>query len=253
MKPLIKMYFHQSYIIPVLWMMFFGLSACQKEGGSCFTNTGKIIRQDRQLSDFDSISLNDYVNLILTQDTMNLVSVEAGQNIVDGITTTVIDRQLVIHNRNECNWLRSYTKPINVYVTVKNLWKVNYNSSGNLTTTNAIASDIFIVDAWGGCGSIDIELKIHEGFFIQHMGTADFKLRGVCGINSVYAGDFGLFDCGDLQTGYTFIKNYGSNDCYVQASMFLDATIGSIGNIYYKGNPDTLYTHIFGSGEILPF
>ena len=239
-------------LISIVILMSF-LQACNKQEGTCITNTGTIIVQDRQVGDFDSISMNDNVNLILTQDTVNKVKVEAGQNIIQGITTRVVDHLLIIHNQNTCNWLRSYHSPINVYISIKNLWKVIYNSSGNLTSANAIASDIFIVDAWGGCGTIDLDLNIKDGFFLQHMGTANFILRGRCNINSLYAGDFGSFQCQELHSGYTFIKNYGSNDCYVNATRYLDATIGSIGNIYYSGEPDTLYTHIYGSGEVLPF
>jgi len=241
-----------SCVISMVAFLLFLLS-CKKDGGACITNTGKVIIQERFVGDFDSISMNDNVNLILTQDTVNQVKVEGGQNIIQGITTKVTNHLLIIHNQNTCNWLRSYHSPLNVYVSVKNLWKVIYNSSGNLTSSNAIASDIFIVDAWGGCGTINVELNIKDGFFLQHMGTANFILRGRCNINSVYAGDFGSFQCSELLTGYTFIKNYGSNDCYVNASRYLDATIGSIGNIYYSGNPDTVYTHINGSGVVQPF
>jgi len=230
-----------------------GLISCSKDGGSCLTNTGPVIIQERFISDFDSISINDYVNLILTQDTINRVSVEAGEKIINGISTQVIDRELFIYNKNECNWLRSYNKPINVYLSVKNLMKVYYNSSGNITTTNAIESPVLWIDAWGGCGTIDLELKVDQGTFIQHMGTANFKLHGKSKISSIYAGDFGLFDCQDLETAYSFIKNYGSNDCYIKVTKYLDATIGSIGNIYYHGIPDTLYISIYGSGVVEPF
>lgn len=230
-----------------------GLISCSKEGGKCLSNTGPIITQERSITDFDSISVNDYVNLILTQDTMNRVSVEAGQNIINGISTEVIDRKLFIYNNNECNWLRSYNKPINVYVNVKNLMKVSYNSSGDVTSSNVIGSSFLWIDVWGGCGTIDLELNVYQGTFIEHMGTADFKLHGLCKINSIYAGDFGLFDCKDLETDYTYIKNYGSNDCYIKVTKYLDATIGSIGSIYFRGNPDTLFTKIYGSGVVEPF
>jgi hypothetical protein len=72
------------------------------------------------------------------------------------------------------------------------------------------------------------------------MGTVDFKLQGICDESNIYAGDYGLFDCRDLKTGYTYIKNYGTNDCYVRAIHQLHATIGSIGNIYYMTNPAPL-------------
>ncbi|MEI7500642.1 MAG: DUF2807 domain-containing protein, partial [Bacteroidota bacterium] len=111
---------------------------CSKEGG-CITSTGPVIFEDRSdLGDFDSISLNDNVNLILTQGTKNIVQVEAGQNIIGGITTEVINRTLIINNKNICNWLRRYDSPLNVYVTIKNLAKITYNSSGDIRSTNQL-------------------------------------------------------------------------------------------------------------------
>ncbi len=252
-KPLNKLRSFLGFSIPGLLLLLLVFPSCNKDGGVCVSNTGKIILQERQVGDFDSISMNDNVNLILTQDSVNKVVVEAGEKIIQGITTDVKNHLLIIGNQNSCNWLRSYNNPINVHVSVKNLWKVIYQSSGDLTSTNAISSDIFMVDAWGGCGTIDIQLNIQEGFFLQHMGTANFILRGLCKINSIYAGDFGSFQCKDLNTGYTFIKNYGLNECWVNATRYLDATIGSVGNIYYRGEPDTVMTHIHGSGQVIPF
>jgi len=111
---------------------------------------------------------------------------------------------------------------------------------------------MLMIDAWGGCGTIELTLRVTEGFFIQHIGTADIRLHGICNICSIFAGDFGLIQCSDLQTGYSFTKNYGTNDCYVKASQYLEATVGSVGNIYYTGHPNTVTTYIYGSGAVLP-
>src|ERR1035438_2692627 len=97
---------------------FIGLSGCSKSG-DCITSTGTIVQEERRVGDFDSINVQDYVNIILTQDSVNKVVVEAGQNIISGITTNVIHDVLYINNTLKCNWLRSYSKAINVYVSAK--------------------------------------------------------------------------------------------------------------------------------------
>jgi hypothetical protein len=237
----------------VLVSLVIGLISCEKSGSNCVTNSGEVIIESRQLADFDSIEVNGYVNLVLTQDTMNYVKVESGKNIIDGITTEVVDHFLVITNTNRCNWLRSYNVPVNVYISVRNLQKLYYESSGNVTTTNTITSESLTVLARDGCGFIEMNLNIQEGYFILQAGTVDFILHGHCSINSVYAGDYGLFNCKDLTTGYTVVTNLGSNDCYVRASQYLEASIYSIGSIYYLQTPDTLITHIKGEGKVLPY
>lgn len=240
-------------ILFLIMLGILGATGCKKNGFDCFTSTGKIIQEDRYVADFDSIDIRDYVNLVLIQDTVNKVVVEAGENIIRNITTNVIDRQLNIRNNNTCNWVRSYNKPINVYVSVKNLWKIYYQSSGNINTSNTLNSDSLKIVIWGGCGSLNLEMDINTGYFLLIMGTVDINLKGNCDICSIASSDYGFIDCRELTTGYSYIINNGSNDSYVSASQYLEATIGSIGNIYYTGNPAKVVTYINGSGRVIPF
>jgi len=229
------------------------MSGCAKNGGACLSTTGPMIRQARNVPYFNLIDLQDNVNLILTTDTANYVKVEAGQNIINGVTTNVADGRLIIRNNNKCNWLRDYSRPVNVYASVNKLWKIIYNGSGDIKTTGTLTQDSLRIEVMGGCGTIEVTLDLWQGSFTLGTGTVGFILHGVCAISSVYSGDFGLFDARDMKTGYTFITSKGSNDCYVQVVNSLEATIGSIGNIYYSGDPKSIKTQINGSGEVLPF
>jgi hypothetical protein len=229
------------------------VAGCQKGGADCFTSTGKIITEERILSSFDSIEMNDNVNLILTQDSVQKVEVEAGENIIGKISTEVIDRQLVIHNHNTCNWVRSYSKPLNVNVHLKNIWKIMYNSAGNLTTSNQLSPDSMKLEIWGGAGSVDMNVNTGWCYILMHLGSVDVTLHGHASITSMSQNDYGRINLGELATAYAFVTNTGSNDCYVRASTALDATIGNIGNIYYTGNPHTVNAHINGAGQVIPY
>jgi hypothetical protein len=229
------------------------IAGCTKESGVCVSGSGELIRQERSVSAFDSISLSNYVNLFLSCDTITRVTVEAGSKIQPGISVKVVDRQLIITNYNTCNWLRSYKSPINVYVSSPKLWKIYYEASGNITSTNTLKYDSLKIEVWGGCGTISLNLDISRGFFALNSGTADFILRGKCPINSIYSSQYGKIDARDLQTAYTFITNNGSNDCYVRASQDLQCTIGNIGDVYYTGNPVSVKEVNTGSGKLIPF
>ncbi|MEI7725747.1 MAG: head GIN domain-containing protein [Bacteroidota bacterium] len=240
--------------LPVILIIMAGLLyGCAKDGGVCVSNSGPITQQTRNIQDFRQIELLDNVSLILTSDTTNQLVVEAGKNIIGGIKTTAENGVLTIGNSNTCNWLRDYKKPINVYISARKIWRIMYNGSGDISTTDSLKLDSLTVEVWGGCGTIDLTLNIWKGNFSLNMGTVDFRLRGISAITAVYAGDYGLYDARDLKTGYTYITSKGSNDCYVMAINSLDATIGSIGNIYYKGNPAAFKATINGTGQVLPF
>ncbi|MFH1296651.1 MAG: head GIN domain-containing protein [Bacteroidota bacterium] len=240
------------WLIPLAFTLLTAIG-CGKTGVDCLTNSGEIILQERELHAFDSIEVHDYVNLFLSQDSSYKVSVEAGKNVIAGIETTVENRQLVVRNTNTCNWVRNYTKPINVYISAPNLWKINYNSSGNITSLNTMKTDSLKLEVWGGCGRIDLDLDLYQGFFYLQLGTADIHLSGNCGVVSMSTGDFGLLDARNLRSGFVFVSNKSSNDCYVQVFQELNATIQSIGNIYYTGDPKEIHTIINGSGSVIPF
>ncbi len=226
---------------------------CNKSGGDCLSSTGKIIFQDRGHADFDSIEMNGYVNLILTQDSINSITVEAGEKIISGISTEVKNRQLILRNLNSCNWTRDYGKPINVHVKVRNLELIDYNSSGNISATNTITSQKFRVDVRDGCGTVDLDVKNEIGEFIERAGTVDFEISGSITFCYIYAADYGPFHCENLATGYQYVTNKGSNDCYVRCQQELSVNINSIGNVYYTGNPLTIIQSITGSGKLIPF
>jgi hypothetical protein len=229
------------------------LHGCSKDGGVCVSNSGQLTRQVRNINDFNQIDLNDNVSLFLSNDTNQEVVVEAGRNILGGIITEVENGHLTIGNTNTCNWLRDYSKPINVYLSASKIWKISYNGSGDVSSTDTLKLDSLTVEVWGGCGTIDLTLNTWKGNFSLNMGTVDFRLRGISAITAVYTEDYGLYDGRNLTTGYTYITSKGSNDCYVRATNSLDATIGSIGNIYYSGNPASMKETINGTGKIIPF
>ena len=228
------------------------LAGCAKNGGVCISSNGQLTSQVRSLPAFNIVDLRDNVSLILSTDTATRVRVEAGENIIGGISTQVTDGQLLIHNNNKCNWLRDYSKPVNVYISGNNLWKIKYNGSGNVTSQGTLKQDSINIEVWGGCGTLELTLNVGKGSFSLNMGTATYRLHGISSVTSAYMVDYGLYDARDMLTEYTFITNKGTNDCYVNASKYLEATIGSIGIIYYVGEPYLIQTHIFGSGNVLP-
>lgn len=229
------------------------LSGCGESDTNCFSGTGEIIRQERLLPAFDSVSMNDNVNVFLIHDSVPGVIVEAGNKIIDGIVTEVVDRNLIIHNLNVCNWTRDYEKPVNVYITSPYLWAVDYLSSGDLSSIGTLAYDSLKVATYGGCGTISLDLDITIGYFVQNLGTADFNLRGECGICYIYAGEYGPFHCEELNNAYCFITSVSSNHCWVTAERILGVTIDGIGNVYYSGDPDSLYYTITGTGSLIHY
>ncbi len=240
------------WCIRVLVLILAVFTSCSKDDPfGCFRNTGPITREKRETGPFTMIVLRNNLNLILTRDSVCEVVVEAGKNLQDKIFTTVSRGILEIKNENACNWMRSYDKPLNVYVRVSDLDSLAYRASGDVKSTNPIITDSLKVDVWEGGGSIDLEVDVIKSWFRIHEGTAGITARGHTTVNFIYANAYGPVDCLGLETKFTYMNNSGTNHCYVNASYVLEVTIENTGNIYYMGDPDHIKTDISGEGKLI--
>jgi len=241
-------------VIKILFLFLISLTinSCGKGHGlDCFKGTGDIINESRTAGLIHRIILQDNVNLILTQDSIEAIVVEAGEKIINSIKTDLVNGELSIENTNRCNWARSYKKEINVYVSVTDLANIVYYGSGDITSINEIKSDLLEVDIYNGAGSINLNINTSVSWFNLSPGVADITVKGNSEENYIYAGGFGPIDCINLITQITFINNNGSNNCFVNVEEFLEAKIGSVGDIYYKGDPQTIDSEITGSGRLI--
>lgn len=233
-------------------LIMIGFSGCEKSIlDNCAASGGKITKEDRGHPEIHYIHLSDNINLILEQGNSPSLQVEAGKNLLPDIITEVKNGELYIRNENKCNWLRSYNKEVNVYLTIAALDSLDYYGSGDIFSVNALKSDSIRIDVWEGSGSIRLQLDVPTSHLNLHFGTVDFNVTGRSNVTYIYAASYGPFNCGDLDSKFVYINNKGSNNCYVRASVHLVATIEYLGNIYYYGNPGTIHTDISGDGKLI--
>ncbi|MCF8233391.1 MAG: DUF2807 domain-containing protein [Bacteroidales bacterium] len=240
--------------VACIWlvMIALGFNSCEENPvGDCFKSTGRIVTEEREGGSFNFIYLNDNVNLILTQDTINSIAVEAGENLIDGVETSLHNNQLRILNHNSCKWVRSYEHEVNVHVHLKRLDSIEYRSSGDLTSTNALVNDSVLLNIRQGSGSINLKLNVAQSKLYEHYGTADLHISGKSTVTYIYAASYGPFYCSELDSKFTYINNKGTNDCYVRAEVELGASIEYLGNIYYYGNPESILKTISGEGKLI--
>ena len=240
----------QLFIIAVVIIAF---NSCRKNSPllDCFTATGSDITQVRQSGRFDKIRVYNNVNLVLSQSEENTVEIRCGDKIIDNVRTSIDETGwLTIENTNRCNWVRSFEREIIAYVGVKNLHEIEYRSSGDISSENTITSDSLMLNVWEGAGQVNIDIDVHKNFIYFHIGTADVYYTGNVHLSYISATSFGPVDVRNLTSTYTYINSDGSNNCYVGPCSFLNATINSIGNIYYIGDPE-INLDDRGDGELI--
>jgi hypothetical protein len=225
------------------------LPGCKKSG--FFIKAGDIKTVILQMEDFEEIILNDKINLVLTYDTINQISLKAGENLIHDIETSVADKKLTIRDNNKYKWTRDLDYNISVHVSSDHLRKISYHGAGNITTTNVLKANEFIVDSWTGIGSFNLQLESGYTELIIRMANADFTLKGTSRFTRVYCADHGSVNLRDFKSNEMLIDYRSIRNSSIYVTSFLTANILYKGNIYYRGDPE-LKPFYNSSGKLIP-
>lgn len=225
------------------------ITACGK--GICLQGAGEVTTEKRAASPFTEIALHNRVNLVLTQDTINSIQVEAGRHLLSGIETSIDNNVLTIGDNNTCNWARDLDSRITVYIHTTDLNKINYYGSGNVSSSNTLHTKMFSIDSWEGVGSFKLDLAVQKCDVILRRNNADVTLSGTADSAYVYCGDQGKADLRNLICKHVYVDHKGIYDTYVYAKEGLLAYVLYKGNVYYKGNPAEIEATCTNSGKMI--
>ena len=226
-------------------------SSCKKKNlGDCFKSTGEITEDIREIGEFSKIIVRDNVEVILVPESSNTLTVSAGKNLMSKIVTETDGNTLTISNNNSCNWVRDFSVPIKVHISVSKLNEIEYRSIADISCTDTIFSDSLIINVYEGAGTLNILTNSNIVRSNLHYGTADMKVSGRCNLSFIYSASFGLVDNRNLISKMVYVTTKSSNNLYLNAQRSLTASIENIGNIYYSGNPN-ISLQQSGSGQLI--
>jgi hypothetical protein len=235
----------------ILILMLVATACSKMNPGDCFKSTGVVLTEQRDAKAFRFLHHYNNVDVFITYGSSYAIEVRAGKNIMDGIKTRIEDNTLSIKNENTCNWVRSYEKPIEVYITTPELDSIVYQASGNLTSTNQFTTDSLKLDVLEGAGSIDLNVNASRSTYNLHYGTVDLNVKGRSHVCFVFSGGYGPANLRNLWTVYTYLTNNSTNNCYVYATNTLEVKIENVGDVYYWGNPPIVNLSGIGSGKLI--
>lgn len=240
-----------KFVKRLFFLLMIVSAGCQKP--SCFTDAGAVTKTVRTTLPFTKIILHDNINLVLTQDTVEKLTVEGGTNLLPQISTTIDQQTLTIKNNIDCNWLRRPGEIITVYASVKNLEQVDYNGSGNITSTNTLTGPVLFFYSYKGAGNIDVTVEADVAGAYIHQENADITMRGSANRFFTYTNARGTLNVEDLQVKSMVMEYGGVRNTTINVTENLDVIIYHTGDVYYKGTPQVkLTTHSTGQLLRLP-
>lgn len=244
--------------IAVLFFLVSLLTTSCSKMDALFRN-GEPVTEHRTASEpFDIICMYNNINVDLKHSSHPRLELTCPKNLIDNIVTEIRNDSLIIRNDNDLNWLRSYDYSINLTVYYDSLREINYASIGRLTTQDTLYGrytldtledygiHTFMLRTKEGCGDIDLTFScnlLRNRFF---NGTSCITLRGVVGYTEHIVRSYGTVHAEELDANFVNVTHESTNNLYLQVRNggSLRAKLSSIGNLYYKGNPDPGKTRI---------
>jgi predicted small secreted protein len=234
--------------LSVLIIASFMLSACSLPFINVVRGSGNLTTESRQVSGFNAVRLDGAGKLVVTQGDTESLTIEAEDNIISDLKSTVQGNTLVL-GIQESFWHKAIlpTRAITYTLTVKDLNKVTFNGAGDLEMDELNTSSVDITI--NGAGQASINTLNADSVAVQISGTGNVQLAGEVNQSKLNIDGAGNVQAGDLKTANTTVIVNGLGNGTVWATNSLDVTINGGGTLGYYGSPD-ISQNINGAGNI---
>ncbi len=212
--------------------------------------TGQIKKETRTVSDFTSLASQGSMDVQISYGDSKSVVVEADENLLPYIETSVENGKLSIKPKKNVN-LKSSSKMI-VYVSMTKINSLQLSGSGNINGDGAFTNDSKTNIALSGSGNIKLGFDSFKDLelAISGSGNIDLKSSKTNTITASVSGS-GNIDCSNINSNDVNAKISGSGNVKVYANNSIDAKISGSGNVYYRGNASNISSKASGSGKVL--
>ena len=235
----------QSFLAIILAIALVLLSACNF---TVANGSGKVISQERQVSGFSKVSLSGIGQLIITQGTTESLTIEAEDNILPQITTSVVGDTLNIDFKND-NFQDNVipTKPIIYHLSVKNIDGIQISGAGSVDATNLTSDNLSISSS--GAGSVHMLTITAQSISSEVSGVGGVELSGKVTSQSINISGSGSYNAPDLESQNATVVISGAGGATMWAKTSLNVTISGAGSVNYYDNP-TITKNISGVSSI---
>lgn len=209
--------------------------------------SGHVVTQTREVAGFSSINLAWMGEMTIVLGEKESLSIEAEDNLLPYIESTVRSKTLVIENKSLVNL--KPTQPIRYFITVKNLDELTVTSLGNITAP-IITADNFKIKVLS-TGNITLDGLFARHFDVELMSTGNVVIQsGMVDHQDITLNSAGNIILENLKSKTANISIRSSGTATVWVTDTLDATIKSSGSILYFGTP-ALNVKTTSSGQVL--
>jgi hypothetical protein len=228
-------------------LLALSLSSCItiKLNNKDLQGSGKVTTQDFQVSDFDRLSFSGIGNIIITQGDTESLKVEAESNVIERLEISSGGKKLKIGFKN--NFFNIIpTKPVNFYLSVKDLREISMSGVGSIKCDN-LATDDLSIDS-SGAGSVDMNLTTTV-LEVALSGAGKVNLAGQTQSQSIDISGAGSYSAKEFTSKDCEVSISGLGRAIVNATDTLDVNMSGLGTVEYTGKP-AVSQDISGGGSV---
>ncbi|HEY5463671.1 MAG TPA: head GIN domain-containing protein [Hanamia sp.] len=237
----------KKLLIPFLLLVSTNLFA---QSWQTIKGDGNVKKETRTVSSFTSLSSHGAIDVQIAYGNSNSISIEADENLLPYIETTVEGGILTIEPKNKIN-LKSRSRMI-VYVSMTKINSLKLSGSGNINGDGSFGNDGKTEIAISGSGNIKLSAGSFQDLGLSLSGSGNIYLKGASAndITASVSGS-GNIDCSNISSNNVEAKISGSGNVKVNAQKSITAAITGSGNVFYKGGATNISTKIVGSGKAI--
>lgn len=239
----------KSVFVIVILTVALLLSACNVQISSVdsnvITGSGKVVTQDVAVSGFDRVLMASIGELTITQGETESLRIEAEDNILPVLESTVSNGQLTLSVQS--NAAINSRKGIHYTLVVKDLSELELAGMGDVTfdglTTGSLKLNL------SGSGDLKLTGVQAADVRVTLNGMGSVVLSGQADSLDLNVKGSGDIDAGELAVKDARISIAGMGSATVWAADTLNAEISGSGNLKYYGEP-AVSQEISGMGDI---
>ena len=207
---------------------------------------GKLITENRSLSDYDKIGVAGSFDVILVKGKEGAVSITADENLIEYIETEVKNGHLKIKQKK--GYQLGSTKTIVITVSFEMVDAISLAGSGNVSSKDVLNSSDLDLNL-AGSGTLDLPVST-KNLTSQIAGSGNIKLSGNSDVLNCEIAGSGNMEGSDLKATASHINIAGSGNVKIHAISEIHAKIVGSGDVIYTGNPTIEKSKSIGSGSI---
>jgi len=204
-----------------------------------------VVVKERKPQDlFSGIIVSTGIDVFVSQENTNSITVVADKNLHDIIITEVQNGILKIYSDKNI-WKAKAKK---VYVTIENLALLKATSGSVVRSETIIKTNKISITATSGA-NINIEVEV-DNLETNTTSGADLIISGTAINHASSATSGSAIDAYNLKSEHVIVKATSGADIQTYASKKIEARATSGGAIYFKGNPAVVHKKTTSGGSI---